>query len=290
MRAADVLGLPSVAAMREALEAVGNMHPVDPDIECQTASLGGVRGEWLSAPSVSTGKVVLYFHGGGYVIGSPNTHRRLAGRVSRVSGARVFLADYRLAPEHPFPAAVDDAVAAYRAILSHGLRGTDVVLAGDSAGGGLAIATALTLRDSQMDTPAALACISPWTDLEVTGESMASRAAIDPVCHKTGIVRLARIYLAGQSARLPLASPLYADLRGLPPTLIHIGEAETLYDDSARFAARAKEAGVVVSFKEWADMIHVFPLFVPDVQDSRDAIQEIGDFIRRHLNNGRSAA
>jgi monoterpene epsilon-lactone hydrolase len=119
---------------------------------------------------------------------------------------------------------------------------------------------------------------------------MASRAAIDPMCHKAGIVRLASIYLAGQSARLPLASPLYADLRGLPPTLIHIGEAETLYDDSARFAARAKEAGVDVSFKEWPDMIHVFPLFVPDVQDSRDAIQEIGDFIRRHLNNGRSAA
>ena len=283
MRAADVLGLPSVSAMREALEAVGRMLPVDLDIECRSETIGGVAGEWLSMPDASPDEVTLYFHGGGYVIGSPNTHRCLAGRLARASRTRVLLLDYRRAPEHPFPAAVDDATAAYRALLERGTRPEKMALAGDSAGGGLAIATAIALRETRVDLPAAIAYISPWTDLAVTGESIMSRAALDPMCHKRGIQRLAELYLAGQDPRAPLASPLYANLRGLPPILIHIGEAETLYDDSVRLGARAREAGVDVSFKEWPDMIHVFPLFVPDISDSQRAIRELGEFLRGHL-------
>jgi acetyl esterase/lipase len=256
---------------------------VDADIECRPISAGGVAAEWLAAPGAREDEVVLYFHGGGYVIGSIDTHRALVGRISRASAMTALILGYRLAPEHPFPAALEDATAAYRWLLSTGIRPEKIVLAGDSAGGGLAIATLVALREGGVPLPAAAVCISPWTDLEVSGESMTSRAAIDPMCHKQGISRLAEIYLAGRDPRSPLASPLNADLTGLPPLLVHVGEAETLYDDSSRIVERAKRANVDVTFKEWKEMIHVFPLFVPGIAESRKVIEDIAAFARAHV-------
>ena len=281
-RTADVLGLPSVQAMREALDEISRFHPVGPDIKCEPLTIGGIQAEWVRAPGASGEKVILYFHGGGYVIGSINSHRNLVANLSRSSGMSVLLLGYRLAPEAPFPAAVEDACAAYRWLLREGVKPEKIVLGGDSAGGGLAIAALVALRDVGERLPAAGICTSPWTDLEASGESYTTRAAQDPMCHQRGILRLAEIYLAGQNPRSPLASPLYADLRGLPPLLIHVGEAETLYDDSDRIAERAREAGVNVTLKEWKDMPHVFALFAPDFPESRQSVEELGRFAASH--------
>jgi acetyl esterase/lipase len=224
---------------------------------------------------------VLYFHGGGYVIGSINTHRALGAGVSRAAKARVLVLDYRLAPEHPHPAAVDDAVSAYRWLLQQGISPKRIALAGDSAGGGLVVATLVALRDQGEKLPAAGVCISPWIDLECLGESMTSKASVDPMVQKEGVLQLAALYLGGQSPRTPLAAPLYADLSGLPPLLIQVGTAETLLDDASRLAERARKAGVEVIYDPWEGMIHVWPLFAPMLDEGKQAIDKFGAFIEK---------
>jgi acetyl esterase/lipase len=283
-RVANVLALPSLSDMRAALNNIGRQHPVPNDVVCQLVRIGNINAEWVKAPGASEEKVLLYFHGGGYVIGSLNSHRELIARLSRASGLSALAVDYRLAPEHPFPAAVDAAIAAYKWLLASGIEPNRIVIGGDSAGGGLAIATLVSLRDAVEDLPACVVCISPWVDLEASGKSYTLRATIDPMCHKQEILNLAKTYLAGQDPRAPLASPLYANLRGLPPFLIHVGEAETLYDDSARIADRATEAGVEVVLKEWKDMPHVFQLFAPSFPETEQSIAEIAEFIGTHLS------
>ena len=279
LRSQPVLS-PSVAEMRAGIEALGQAFRVPEDVRCEKVSANGVPSEWVSAPGASTERAVLYFHGGGYVMGSLNTHRELASRISRASGARVLLVDYRLAPEHPFPAAVDDAVAAYRFVLDQGISPKKIVLAGDSAGGGLTIAALVAIRDEKLPLPAAGVPLSPWTDLEGCGESCVTKAAEDPMVTKAGLLELARLYLAGKDARTPLAAPLYADLSGLPPLYIQVGTAEVLLDDATRIAERAKKAGVDVTLEPWEGLIHVFQLF-PHVPEANQATDKIGAFIRQ---------
>jgi monoterpene epsilon-lactone hydrolase len=271
----------SAEEARAGFEQVASMFPVDADVKREGASAGGVKAEWVSAPDADAGRAILYLHGGGYVIGSINTHRSLAARISRAAKARVLVIDYRLAPEHPHPAAVDDSVAAYCFMLAQGLKPARIAVAGDSAGGGLTVATLVAIRDAKLPLPAAGVCLSPWVDLEGIGESMTTKADVDPIVQKAGLLQMAAAYLGGNAPRTPLAAPLYADLSGLPPLLIQVGTAETLLDDASRLAECARKAGVSVSYESWEDMVHVWHLFAPMLDEGQQAIDRIGDFVRK---------
>jgi acetyl esterase/lipase len=272
-----------VGEMRLRMEEMTALAPVPAGTELRPQDAGGVPGEWVWAPSAHPRRVILYLHGGGYVIGSARTHRGLVARLSAASGARALSVDYRLAPEHPFPAAVEDATAAYRWLLARGLSPTEIVIAGDSAGGGLTVAALVALRDSGDPLPAAGVCISPWVDLEGVGESMTAKAHVDPMVRREGLLQMAAMYLAGASPRSPLAAPLHADLAGLPPLLVHVGTAETLLDDSNRLAARARAAGVEVEIERWEDMIHVWHAFAPLLPEAEQAIRRIGEYVSKQL-------
>jgi monoterpene epsilon-lactone hydrolase len=259
------------------------IKPAD-DIKCERVSAGGVDAEWVCAPNAASDRFVLYLHGGGYVIGSVNTHRDMIARVSRAAQARVLALNYRLAPEHPFPAAVDDTLAGYKWLLAQGAKPSRIAIAGDSAGGGLAAAALVAIREAKLPTPGAGVLLSPWVDLEGLGESMVTRMEVDPVVRKEGLVGMAQAYLQGQDAKTPLAAPLYADLKGLPPLLIQVGDAETLLDDSKRLNDRAKAAGVSTRLEVWPEMIHVWQLFASYLPEGQQAIDGIGKFIREHAN------
>jgi len=232
--------------MRAQYEMAVAAYPVPEDVKLEAREAGGVPAEWVRAAGCSYERVVEYLHGGGYVIGGLATHRELASRLSRSTGASVLVVDYRLAPEHPFPAALDDAVAAYRWLLAEGFDASSVALAGDSAGGGLVVATLIALRDANSPLPAAAVCLSPWADLTQSGDSVTTRAEIDPITSKAALDAMAAWYLGDHDPRDPLASPLFGDLAGLPPLLVQVGELEVLYDDAARLAERARDAGVSV--------------------------------------------
>lgn len=269
----------SIEEMRAGYEEMAALFPVADDIRREVTSAGGVAAEWISAPNASEECTLLYLHGGGYVIGSINTHRDLVSRLSRASGVRGLALDYRLAPEHPFPAAIEDATAAYRWLLESGSAPESIVIGGDSAGGGLTIATLLTLRDAGDPMPAAAACLSPWVDLEGVGASMTSKAAEDPMVQRNGLLEMAAAYLAGHDAKAPTASPVHASLEGLPPLLIHVGTAETLLDDSIRLAQSAQRDGVSVELETWDEMIHVFQAFAPMLPEGQQSIEKIGKFL-----------
>jgi acetyl esterase/lipase len=266
--------------MRARMESMTGLMPLPPDVSAEPVDAGGVPAEWVSAPGGTDGRVVLYLHGGGYVLGSVKTHRDLAGRISRAAASRVLNVDYRLAPEHPHPAAVDDATAAYRWLLDGGHEPEKLAVAGDSAGGGLTIATLVALRDAGLPLPAAGVCLSPWVDLEGLGETMTTKADVDPMVFREGLLKMAEAYLAHHHPRTPLAAPLYADLAGLPPLYIQVGTAETLLDDAVRIAERARKAGVDVEIEEWEDMIHVFQAFAPILPEGQQAIEKIGEYLR----------
>jgi acetyl esterase/lipase len=226
----------------------------------------------------------LYLHGGWYVFGSAATYRELIGRLSLATGMWVLAPDYRLAPEHPFPAAVDDAVAAYRWLLGIGIEPGRIVIAGDSAGGGLAMATLVALSDAGDQLPAAAVLLSPAIDLTCSGDSYTSRATSDPLFTREQVVTLVAHYLAGADPTSPLASPIYADLAGLPPLLVHVGSDEVLLDDSTRLAERARAAGVEVDLKVWDGMWHGFQRFAGrEVVEAQDSIDLIGAFAKKHV-------
>jgi acetyl esterase/lipase len=273
---------PSLEEQRAGFEMLMSVIPTPDDVACEPVDAGGVPAEWIAAPGAQADRVVLYLHGGGYVIGSINTHRELASRVSRESQARALSIDYRLAPENPFPAGLEDATAAYRWLLSTGVEPTRVVVAGDSAGGGLTLATLLALRDAGAPLPAAGVCLSPWTDLEGTGDSARPGAVDDPMVTLEGLVEMGRHYLGGADPRNPLAAPLYADYTGLPPLLIQVGTREILLDDATRVAERAKQCGVDVTLEPCDGLIHVWQAFGPAVPESQEAVARIGEFIRKH--------
>ncbi|HEY6026372.1 MAG TPA: alpha/beta hydrolase [Pseudolabrys sp.] len=272
-----------VADSRARFEKMGAFLGGAPDAKCEKVDVDGVPAEWVSAADVDAGHAVLYLHGGGYAIGSLNTHRRLAFDISAASRARVLLLDYRLAPEHPFPAAVDDAATAWRWLLKQGFAANKLAIAGDSAGGGLTIATLVNLRDQKLGLPACAVAISPWVDLEGVGTSMTARSAQDPMVQKAGLTWMADMYLAGKDARAPLAAPLHADLKDLPPVLVQVGTAETLLDDATRIAERLHSAGGEVKLSVWPNMLHVFPLFAPILSEGRDGCLEIGQFIKARM-------
>ncbi len=286
--APDLHGAPT-AQRRAFMEAVTWMFPVPEDVKREPVNAGGIPGEWIAAPAAAPERVIYYLHGGYYVIGSINTHRQMVSRLSRAAGARALAIDYRLAPENPFPAAVEDASAAYRWLLSTGVDPARVVIAGDSAGGGLTVATLVALRDAGDPLPAAAVCLSPWVDMEGLGESMTTKADLDPMIQPGDIQEGAKAYLGGADPRTPLAAPLYADLTGLPPLLIHVGSSETLLDDSTRLAQRAKAAGVDVNLQVWDEMIHVFQFFAAMLPEGQQAIDRIGEFIRKHTGAARGA-
>jgi monoterpene epsilon-lactone hydrolase len=271
---------PDIGLSRAGFEKMAGVLGGAPDAKCEPVDAGGVPAEWVAAPGIDAERAVLYLHGGGYAIGSLNTHRRLAYDISAASGARVLVIDYRLAPEHPFPAAVDDAATAWRWMLAQGLDPKRIAIAGDSAGGGLTIATLVNLRDQKLGLPGCAVAISPWVDLEGLGASITGRAAQDPMVQKEGLLWMAGMYLAGKDAKTPLAAPLHADLKGLPPILVQVGTAETLLDDATRIAEKLHQAGVDVKLAIWPNMLHVFPLFAPILSEGRDGCLEIGNFIR----------
>ena len=274
---------PDVAISRARYEKLASVLGSAPDAKCEKVDAGGVPAEWVAAPGTNETRAVLYLHGGGYAIGSLNTHRRLAYDISAASSARVLLIDYRLAPEHPFPAAVDDAATAWRWLLGQGIAPNRLAIAGDSAGGGLTIATLINLRDQKLALPACAAAISPWVDLEGVGTSMTARSKQDPMVQKEGLLWMASMYLAGKDAKTPLAAPLHADLKGLPPVLVQVGTAETLLDDATRLAEKLHLAGNDVRLAIWPNMLHVFPFFAPVLSEGRDGCVEIGNFIRSKM-------
>lgn len=273
----------TVEQTREMFDKAATILPTPSDLRSELVDAGGVPAEWIATSGTDDSRVVYYLHGGGYSIGSINTHREMVSRIARAAGARALVVDYRLAPEHPFPAAVDDATAAYRWLLSTGVPADRVVIAGDSAGGGLTVATLLALRDAGDPLPAAGICISPWTDLAITGESMDTKAAVDPMIQPAAARVGAQIYLAGADPRNPLASPLYADLSRLPHLLVQVGASEVLLDDAVRLAERANAAGTEATLEVWDDMIHVWHFFAFILPEGQQAIDRIGAFVREHV-------
>ena len=267
---------------RRSFERMVDDFPIEVSASYHRANAGGVTAEWVAADDASESRVVLYLHGGGYIIGSPRTHRPMMAWLSKESSGKVLGLDYRLAPEHPFPAPVEDAVAAYRWLLDEGYDASRIAVAGDSAGGGLTVSAIVQIRYLGLPVPGAAVCISPWVDMEGLGESMETRADADPMVNKENLMVSAKTYLGGRDPRAPLAAPLYADLRGLPPTLIQVGDAEVLLDDSTRLAGIAREAGVDVQMHVWDDMIHVWHLFAPILPEGRQAIAQAGEFIKKH--------
>lgn len=257
-------------------------QPVPEGVHVEVVDAGGVAAEWVNAPDADADHVLLWLHGGGYCLGSLGTIRNLAGRLSVVSGSFVLTADYRLAPEHRFPAAVDDALEVYRWLLQHGTDPTRMAIGGDSAGGGLTVATLVALRDRGEPLPAAAVCLSPWVDMACEAPSFTTNGATDPIVDQPGIKDLAAHYLGPDGDPThPLASPIHADLSGLPPMLIHVAGAETLLDDGKELARRAEEAGVDVTLEVWEDMLHVWHFF-DGLPEAEQALARVGDFVRKH--------
>jgi epsilon-lactone hydrolase len=272
----------SVAQMRRDWDAAFEGCTVP--VSCERVSADGVDGEWIASSGAQQDKAILYFHGGGFRLGSVSSHRDLIARIADASSCRVLAINYRLAPEHRFPAPVEDAIAAYGWMLDQELKPENIAFAGDSAGGNLALAAMLSLRAGGLPLPAACVLMSPWTDLAATGASYVSRADADPIHQRPMILALAKNYLGedGDPSH-PLASPLYADLTGLPPLLIHVGDRETVLDDSTLFADKARAAGVDVELRVWDGMIHVFQMFAAELTEGRRAIGSSAEFLTKHL-------
>jgi monoterpene epsilon-lactone hydrolase len=275
-----------IAQRRRDIDARGLAYRLPADIKAEPVAANGVRSEWTSSPDADPSRVVLYFHGGGYVIGSLDSHRHMVAEIGRAARARTLAIDYRLAPEHPFPAAVDDAMDAYRFLLSRGVQPRGITIAGDSAGGGLVVAAMVAIREAGLPQPACGWPISPWVDMEAIGGSMTSKAATDPTVQQAGILDMAKLYLKDANPRSPLAAPIYADLRGLAPLLIQVGAAETLLDDAIRLAQVAGAADVAVDLQVWPEMIHVWHIYYPELAAGRRAIAAGGEFAKAMTSRG----
>jgi monoterpene epsilon-lactone hydrolase len=269
---------------RQRIEEVGSARPPAEDIKLERVDIAGLPGEWSIAPGSDASRVLLFFHGGGYCSGSILSHRRLVTEAGRAAKARTLAIEYRLAPEHPFPAALDDAFSAWNFLRKNGVAAAHIVVGGDSAGGGLTVALINRLRDAGEPLPGCAWLISPWTDLTLSGSTLATKDSVDPIIHKAYLAELVDAYLPpAVDRRDPRVSPLYADLSGFPPMLIQVGACETLLDDSTRFAAVAGAANTAVTLEIWPDMIHAWPMWNAQLEPGRRALANAGEFARRHL-------
>jgi monoterpene epsilon-lactone hydrolase len=254
-----------IAEMRQNIDARGLAYGVSSDVTVEVTDAGGVKAEWTRTANADPQRAILYVHGGGYVIGSLDSHRHSVSEIGRAAGARMLALDYRLAPEYPFPAPIEDTLAGYRHLIAQGLKPGNIAIAGDSAG---------------LPQPACGWAISPWVDMEAIGGSMTSKAGEDPNVQKDGIAFMAKSYLNGADPRHPLAAPLYADLTGIAPLLIQVGAAETLLDDSVRLAGVAGAAHVPVTLEIWPEMIHVWHNYHPSLTAGRRAIERGGAYVK----------
>ena len=264
------------------LEELLATMPADPELSYEQTVLGGVPTLAINSGPVEAG-ALLYLHGGAYVAGSPQGYRGLIAEIGKTAGLPAFAPDYRLAPESAFPAAVEDAVAAYRALLEKGISANRVAIAGDSAGGGLTLAALVKLREEGIELPAAAYLLSPWADLSCSAASMNSKAQADPSLDEASLKAMAALYLAGQDADHPLASPVNADLSGLPPLLVQVGSSEILLDDAVLVAQRAGEAETHVQLEVWPEMIHVWQSFHFLLPEGRAALDGAGTFLKARL-------
>jgi monoterpene epsilon-lactone hydrolase len=273
-----------VEQSRKGLEQLASLVKLSEDVSIENIKVDDMAANWISTPKSNREKIVLYLHGGGYMEGSLKSHQDLAIRIAQASKTRVLLIDYRLAPEHPFPAALDDTERAYKWLLEENNGSPkNIAIAGDSAGGGLILCTLIKLRDEGIALPAAAVCLSPWTDLAMTGESIKANAKIDPWMKPSDLYFMAELYIGDNDPRNPLISPIYGKLKGLPPILIHVGSAEILLDDSIRLAEKAKFEGVDVSIEIWDEMLHVFQAFADWAPEGQEAINKIGTYIQSKL-------
>ncbi len=284
-RAREAPNTPTVEYYREMIETVAAAREVPDDLISEPVEVAGRPAEWVSAPDAAPDKAILYLHGGGYLIGSPNTHRLLAYCVAKASGMRTLLIDYRLAPEHPFPAAPHDSVAAYQWLLDQGFAPDKLAICGDSAGGGLTVATLIVLKNDDIPLPACAICLSPWVDMEMTGESLDLRAELDPVLDRKLLAWMAKTYLDGASVHEAQASPIHGNLSGLPEILIQVGTAEVLYDDAVMLHSAVRIAGTPCRLEVWQDMIHVWHTFSQSLSEARDALNQIGRFLREKIKD-----
>ena len=269
---------------RRRIEEVGAVWPLADDVKLETVDLDGVTGEWSIVPGTDASRVLMYFHGGGYCSGSITSHRRLVTEAGRAGGLRTLVPAYRLAPEHPFPTARDDALTVWRRLRSDGYAAQQIAVGGDSAGGNLTLALLGELKRAGEDLPGCLWLLSPWLDLTMSGTTLLSKSAVDPLIQKGYLEELANAYAPrDMDRRDPRLSPLYADLRGLPPTLVQVGSAETLLDDAVRFAAAAGAADVSATLEIWPHMIHAWPLWNARLESGRRALAHAGAFLREHL-------
>jgi len=272
------------AERRQRLDEVGSIWPVASDIKLEQVNANGVPSEWSVAPSSDPSRVLMYFHGGGYCSGSIVSHRRMVTEAGRAGSVRTLAVAYRLAPEHPFPAALDDAWASWRFLRGQGIPARQIAVGGDSAGGNLTIALINRLRDAGDELPACAWLVSPWTDLTMSGATLDSKDAVDPIIHKSYLGELAAAYVpANVDRRDPRISVLQASPKGLPPLLVQVGSAETLLDDATRFVAAAARSDVETTLEIWPHMIHAWPLWNAHLEPGRRALEHAGKFLRRHL-------
>ncbi len=270
------------AGLREGMAT--RREPVDASIRCARVDINGMPGEWVIAPGADINIRLLYLHGGGFISGSSEFYLALAGRISAAARCAVLLPDYRLAPEHPFPAGVDDSIRAYEWLRITGptgpARARAIFIAGDSAGGGLTLATLLALRDRGQPLPLAAIALSPFADLTLTGESIRSEGALDPIMHPGCLPDFVKLYVTDADVRHPLASPVFGDYSGIPPLLIQVGEHEIIRDDSFQTAAKARADGVDVQLEVWPGMFHVFQSHEPLLPEGVEAVEHIASFMR----------
>jgi acetyl esterase/lipase len=272
------------AKRRVDMDALAGSAPLAEGTVVEPVSADGVPGEWLRPPGVADDGALLYLHGGGYVVGSCVSHRPMASKIGAAAGLPVLIVDYRLAPEHPHPAAVEDAVTAFDWLLGQGLAAERLAIAGDSAGGGLTLATLLARRDAGAALPGAAACLSPWTDLTMTSPSIDANVETDPMLDRARLAQYAEWY--GGDPADPLVSPRFAELHGLPPVLVHVADEEVLLDDARLVAEGIEAAGGVVEYRSWPGTFHVFHAVCGLAPEADQAVAEVGRFLRQHVGWG----
>jgi epsilon-lactone hydrolase len=262
---------------RAYLNSLVGLNPLPQDVVVTAKSANGVQTDLICVSGSREDLIVMHFHGGGYVLGSSRGHREFGARLSRATKSTVLMVDYRLAPEHPYPAALDDAVAAYTSMLAEGFDSSQIIFSGDSAGGGLAIAAMLALKSLNLPLPSAAVCFSPWVDLALTGSTIPAGVVDDPITHVRDLSKMAGAYAPGR-LKDPFVSPIYGDLKGLPPLCILVGDREILLDDSRRLALQARKARVPVAYFEGQGLIHAWPILIPNAPESADALRYVGHF------------